>query len=313
MSEEPRPRGLPSIEEARQLRATRIRWPPAKFWAWSGLILAVTLILHWKHIAGRERERAPSAAGEAARRRERARASLASAARQDRAAGRSASRRARAPRSSIATRSRAGTSAASRASTCGCARSDAKDAASIRKGAEGLAEGRLHRVPGPGAEPEPARRAPSASTRGTARAERCATSSTTVVCRRSRTTCVSLTAHFASSLTIGCATFRMRRTTFACGSWPRASTTRCADDHADRGRSADAGAVLPARARRGPAKGARSAVDGGKRAEALLRRRRIRRASGSGDCRTGNRSFAFGARRAGSSWAAPPADRRAGR
>jgi hypothetical protein len=51
MSEELRGRGLPSLEEARRSRG-RMRWPPAKFWAWSGLVLSVVLILQWKQSQG---------------------------------------------------------------------------------------------------------------------------------------------------------------------------------------------------------------------------------------------------------------------
>jgi hypothetical protein len=51
MSEEPRVRGLPSIEEARRSRG-KLKWPGTKFWAWTGLILAVTAILHWKRSQG---------------------------------------------------------------------------------------------------------------------------------------------------------------------------------------------------------------------------------------------------------------------
>ncbi len=42
-------RGLPSIQQAREERAAgNSRWPSTKFWAYAGLILAVTLILQWK-------------------------------------------------------------------------------------------------------------------------------------------------------------------------------------------------------------------------------------------------------------------------
>ncbi len=50
-SEEPRRRGLPAIEKAREARK-KISWPSPKFWAWTGLILAVTFILHWKRSQG---------------------------------------------------------------------------------------------------------------------------------------------------------------------------------------------------------------------------------------------------------------------
>lgn len=51
MSEGPPVRGLPSIEEARRGRG-KLRWPSAKFWAWAGLILAVSAIFHWKRSQG---------------------------------------------------------------------------------------------------------------------------------------------------------------------------------------------------------------------------------------------------------------------
>jgi hypothetical protein len=51
MSEEPRPRGLPSIEEARRARG-KLQWPSTKFWAWAGLVLAVMGIFHWKRSQG---------------------------------------------------------------------------------------------------------------------------------------------------------------------------------------------------------------------------------------------------------------------
>jgi hypothetical protein len=47
-----RTRGLPAIEQARHLRATKIRFPRTKFWAYAGLVLAITLILHWKYTQG---------------------------------------------------------------------------------------------------------------------------------------------------------------------------------------------------------------------------------------------------------------------
>jgi hypothetical protein len=44
-----RNRGLPSIQQARDDRAEgKTRWPSPKFWAYAGLILAVTAVLHWK-------------------------------------------------------------------------------------------------------------------------------------------------------------------------------------------------------------------------------------------------------------------------
>jgi hypothetical protein len=51
VDDEPRARGLPSIEEARKARG-KLRWPPAKFWGYTGLILAITFILHWKWTQG---------------------------------------------------------------------------------------------------------------------------------------------------------------------------------------------------------------------------------------------------------------------
>ena len=50
--EEPRVRGLPAIEEARQAR-NKVRWPAPKYWAWAALILAASGILHWKWSQGR--------------------------------------------------------------------------------------------------------------------------------------------------------------------------------------------------------------------------------------------------------------------
>lgn len=47
MSDEPRGRGLPSIEQARQGQG-KLRWPSAKFWGYAGLILAVSAIFYWK-------------------------------------------------------------------------------------------------------------------------------------------------------------------------------------------------------------------------------------------------------------------------
>lgn len=45
----PKDRGLPSIQKARDARAEgRTRWPAPKFWAYAGLVLAITAILHWK-------------------------------------------------------------------------------------------------------------------------------------------------------------------------------------------------------------------------------------------------------------------------
>ena len=45
----PRQRGLPSIQQAREQRASgKNRWPSVKFWGYSALILAVGAILRWK-------------------------------------------------------------------------------------------------------------------------------------------------------------------------------------------------------------------------------------------------------------------------
>ena len=45
----PRQRGLPSIERAREARAQgKARMPPPRFWGYSGVVLAVGLILWWK-------------------------------------------------------------------------------------------------------------------------------------------------------------------------------------------------------------------------------------------------------------------------
>jgi hypothetical protein len=47
--EQPRGRGLPSIHKARDARAEgKTRWPSPKFWAYAGLVLAISAILHWK-------------------------------------------------------------------------------------------------------------------------------------------------------------------------------------------------------------------------------------------------------------------------
>src|ERR1051325_9757660 len=45
--DEPRGRGLPSIEQARQGRG-KLRWPSAKYWGYGGLILAVSAIIYWQ-------------------------------------------------------------------------------------------------------------------------------------------------------------------------------------------------------------------------------------------------------------------------
>lgn len=52
MDEEPRLRGLASVAEAREGRK-KLQWPSPKFWAWVGLILAVSFIFHWKWTQGK--------------------------------------------------------------------------------------------------------------------------------------------------------------------------------------------------------------------------------------------------------------------
>src|SRR5258707_1335149 len=50
---EPRKRGLPSIQQAREDRAGgKTRWPSVKFWAYCALVLAVGFILRWKWVQG---------------------------------------------------------------------------------------------------------------------------------------------------------------------------------------------------------------------------------------------------------------------
>ena len=50
---EPRERGLPSIQQAREDRASgKTRWPSVKFWAYCALVLAVGFILRWKLVQG---------------------------------------------------------------------------------------------------------------------------------------------------------------------------------------------------------------------------------------------------------------------
>jgi hypothetical protein len=50
---QPRQRGLPSIQQAREDRASgKARWPSVKFWGYSALILAVGAILRWKWAQG---------------------------------------------------------------------------------------------------------------------------------------------------------------------------------------------------------------------------------------------------------------------
>jgi hypothetical protein len=47
--DKPRNRGLPSIQQARDARAEgRTRWPSPKFWAYVGLVMVLSAILHWK-------------------------------------------------------------------------------------------------------------------------------------------------------------------------------------------------------------------------------------------------------------------------
>jgi hypothetical protein len=47
--QKPRGRGLRSIQQARDARATgKMQWPAPKFWAYVGLVLAIGFILHWK-------------------------------------------------------------------------------------------------------------------------------------------------------------------------------------------------------------------------------------------------------------------------
>ncbi|AUX42013.1 hypothetical protein SOCE26_034380 [Sorangium cellulosum] len=47
----PRERGLPSVHKAREARS-KMRWPPAKFWGYTAVVLAVSAILHWKWSQG---------------------------------------------------------------------------------------------------------------------------------------------------------------------------------------------------------------------------------------------------------------------
>jgi hypothetical protein len=50
---EPRERGLPSVQQAREARASgKTRWPSVKFWAYCALVLAVGFILRWKWAQG---------------------------------------------------------------------------------------------------------------------------------------------------------------------------------------------------------------------------------------------------------------------
>ncbi|MFO0756178.1 MAG: hypothetical protein U0359_06785 [Byssovorax sp.] len=49
----PRQRGLPSIQQAREARASgKHRWPSVKFWGYSALVLMISAILHWKYTQG---------------------------------------------------------------------------------------------------------------------------------------------------------------------------------------------------------------------------------------------------------------------
>jgi hypothetical protein len=49
--EPPRERGLPAVHRAREARS-KFRWPPAKFWGYTAIILAISAILHWKWSQG---------------------------------------------------------------------------------------------------------------------------------------------------------------------------------------------------------------------------------------------------------------------
>lgn len=51
MSELRPSRGLPSIDEARRKRG-RLRWPPAKYWLWAGVVLAMMGVFHYKQTQG---------------------------------------------------------------------------------------------------------------------------------------------------------------------------------------------------------------------------------------------------------------------
>jgi hypothetical protein len=48
---EARQRGLKAIDEAREARG-KLRFPPARFWGWTAVVLAATGILHWKWSQG---------------------------------------------------------------------------------------------------------------------------------------------------------------------------------------------------------------------------------------------------------------------
>jgi hypothetical protein len=48
-----RPRGLPSLAQSKQDRASgKVRYPSTKFWGWAAIVLAVTGIVHWKRTQG---------------------------------------------------------------------------------------------------------------------------------------------------------------------------------------------------------------------------------------------------------------------
>lgn len=49
MAETPRPRGLPAIEQAREARLQKPRWPAPKYWGWAALVLMAMGIFHWKN------------------------------------------------------------------------------------------------------------------------------------------------------------------------------------------------------------------------------------------------------------------------
>lgn len=51
MSEEPRIRGLSSLEQSREQRG-KLQWPSVRFWGYFGLLLAVSGIIYWKWSQG---------------------------------------------------------------------------------------------------------------------------------------------------------------------------------------------------------------------------------------------------------------------
>lgn len=52
-SADERPRGLPSLAQSKQDRASgKVRYPSTKFWGWAAIVLAVTGIVHWKRSQG---------------------------------------------------------------------------------------------------------------------------------------------------------------------------------------------------------------------------------------------------------------------